>query len=415
MKVIIVTAVFPPESVVSSYTSAQIAEELIKKGHQVTVITAFPNRPSGRLYPGYSRKLFQRQRQTNGLEVIRCFATLSPKSRMGSRFLENVSFGITSGLATLGICKADVIYANTWAIFALGLLTLVARFRHIPLVTSVQDVYPEQLVFQGRIRSGGLIARCLSWMDKQVTQRASALIVISDSMANLLRNTRRIPDELIHIIPNWINGDSLVPNDPTGKQYRLDRGIASNAFVAVYAGNVAFAAGVETVIQSFALLRDVQNVHLLIAGEGSSMQACMQIANKMGTSKIQFHTPLPRHENSMILSAADVLILPTRGKVSLAAMPSKLISYMLAARPIIALALPESDLAHTIEQARCGWIIEPDKPELLAAKIREVIALTPTERESIGQCGRRYALANLTSEVCVPRVIKVLENVVSNV
>lgn len=411
MRVLIVSAVFPPESVVSSYTSAQIAEDLLQRGHQVTVITAFPNRPSGKLYPGYSRRLFQRQIQSNGLEMIRCFATLSPKSTMLSRFLENVSFGITSGMIVLGIPKPDVIYSNNWAIFASGLTAIVARLRGIPLVASIQDVYPEQLVFQGRIKSGGWIERCLYWVDKWIAQSASAIIVISDSMVDLLKNTRGVPADRVHVIPNWINNDSLVPDDPSGKRYRLERGIASEDFVVVYAGNIAFAAGVETIVQSFALLKDIQDTHLIVAGEGSSLQSCIQIADAMGNPRVWFHTPWPRDENSMVLSAADVLILPTRGKVSLAAMPSKLISYMLAARPIIALALPNSDLARTIKRAGCGWVIEPDNPETLANKIREVRALDLSERRRIGQCGRDYALAHLTRDVCVPKVIKLLESV----
>lgn len=410
MRVLIVSAVFPPESVVSSYTSAQIAEDLLKRGHQVTVITPFPNRPSGELYPGYSRRLFHKQNQDSGLEVIRCFATLSPKSSMFSRFLENISFGITSGLAMLGISKPDVIYSNNWPIFASGLTALVARLRGVPLVSSIQDIYPEQLVFQGRIESDHWIARCLHSIDKQIAQSSRAIIVISDSMADLLKNTRGVSANRVHVIPNWINSDLLVPDDPSGKRYRLERGIASEDFVVVYAGNIAFAAGVETIVQSFALLKDAQDTHLVVAGEGSNLQACMQIANAIGNPRVQFHTPWPRSENSMVLSAADVLILPTRGKVSLAAMPSKLISYMLAARPIIALALPDSDLARTIERAGCGWVIGPDNPEALAVKIQEVRTLGALERRRIGQCGRDYALANLTREVCVPKVIEILES-----
>ena len=77
----------------------------------------------------------------------------------------------------------------------------------------------------------------------------------------------------------------------------------------------------------------------------------------------------------MILGAADVLILPTRVRQSLVSVPSKLMSYMLAARPVIALALPQSDLAEVVERSGCGWIVEPDQPERLAALVSEVMLL----------------------------------------
>ena len=133
MRVLIVSPLFPPEPVVSSQTSAQIAHSLIERGHDVTVITAFPSRPAGKLFPGYSRRLFQRT-QESGFTLIRCFTFLSSKSSMVSRFLENISFGLTSGLSVLTAQKADVIYANTWPIFASGILSAVSRLRHIPMV-----------------------------------------------------------------------------------------------------------------------------------------------------------------------------------------------------------------------------------------------------------------------------------------
>lgn len=92
-------------------------------------------------------------------------------------------------------------------------------------------------------------------------------------------------------------------------------------------------------------------------------------------------------------------------------MPSRLISYTLAARPVIALALPQSDLARTVNGSRGGWVVEPDQPELLATKIREVKAVDPAERVRRGRAGQDFALANSTREVCLPKIIAILEKV----
>jgi glycosyltransferase involved in cell wall biosynthesis len=90
-------------------------------------------------------------------------------------------------------------------------------------------------------------------------------------------------------------------------------------------------------------------------------------------------------------------------------MPSKLISYMLAGRPIIAQALRDSDVARTIAEASCGWVVEPDHPQELAAMMQEAIALPTAERERRGRAGREYALKNLVRSANLPRVIAVLE------
>lgn len=409
MNIAIISAVFPPETVVSSQTSEQIAYGLLERGHQVRVIAPFPNRPAGKLYPGYSRKLFQQDDDPRGLKITRCFNIISSKSGMLSRFMENISFGVTGGLALLFGPKPNVIYSNTWPTFATGFLVALARLRNVPIVISVQDMYPEQLIAQNRIEANSWIARAILWAERHITNHAAAIVLISESLTHSYQVTRQAPPSRIYVIPNWVDSVSITPDDPESAVVRTRYAIPQDAFAAIYGGNVAFAAGVETVVEAFRSLNDAHDVHLLIAGEGASLDRCRQIAQDSANPRIRFHAPWPRAENSMILSAADVLILPTRGAVSLSAMPSKLITYMLAARPIIALALPQSDLAQVIQKAGCGWVIEPDQPQVLAEAVRRVKALSASERAQFGQAGRNFALSHMTQDVCLPKVIDLLE------
>src|SRR6202142_905746 len=131
MKVLIVSAVFPPETTVTALTSFQIAGELFRRGHQVTVLAPFPSRPDGELFKGYKRTLYRRENM--GFAVIRCFSFLSRKSCMGSRLLENIGFAITSSVRVLFAPKPDTIYLNSWAIFGSGLVSAAAWLRGIPL------------------------------------------------------------------------------------------------------------------------------------------------------------------------------------------------------------------------------------------------------------------------------------------
>lgn len=409
MRCLVVSPVFPPEPVVSSQTSAQVAEAMADHGHEVTVLTAFPSRPAGKLYPGYSRKPYQRQTERNGIEVVRCFSLISAESRMLSRFLENVSFGLTSGWIALTMRRPDVLYANTWPIFATGLLVLVARLRRIPLVMSVQDVYPESLVSQKRLRPDSPLVHLLRRIDTRIARSCHDVIVISESFATVYGEQRGVPREKLHLVPNWVDGRSVTPDADAGRRYRSERNLPADAFVAVYGGNVGVAAGVETVVEAFRSLGDLPQVRLIIAGGGSNLPACRELAEQVGGQRVVFHTPYLLEENSMVLGAADVLVLPTRGNQSMASVPSKLLAYMLAAKPIIAVALPRSDLADTIERSGCGWVVEPEAPDRLAAAIREVSGLSPAELARRGQAGREFALRNFTREACLPRVVEILE------
>ncbi len=409
MRVLVVTCVFPPEPVVSAQTSAQIAEELVQRGHRVTVLASFPSRPGGRLYPGFARQLFRREKDTAGFELIRCFAIPSSESRLLSRFLENLSFGLTCAAALLTVRRIDIIYANTWPIVATGLVALVARLRKIPLVISVQDVYPESMVSQGRIKPDALIARGIRWIDTLIVRACKAVIVISDSFSTIYRRDRGVSPNRVHVVPNWIKSDSVQPNNEPAGKFRKSLCVPQDAFVVAFGGNVGVAAGVETVVESFCYLKANKNLYLLIAGDGSNLGACRALAKSLGIERIRFHTPWLTEETSPVLGAADLLVLPTRGSQSLASVPSKLMSYMLAARPVMALAWPKTDLANMVEQSGCGWVIEPEQPVRLASKINDVLAIGTAERMRYGQAGRNFALKHLTREACLPTVIHLLE------
>jgi glycosyltransferase involved in cell wall biosynthesis len=411
MRVLLISCVFPPEPVVSGKTSVHIAQELVKRGHTVTVITSFPSKPAGKLYPGYSRRLLTREQAPEGFVLIRCFSFLSSKSNLSNRFMENLSFGLTSGVAVLFSMRPDVIYSNSWPVFATGVLFIVAKMRRIPFVISVQDVYPESLVSQGRVVSKNLFMNWLRWWDGVIARGSRAVIVISERFADLYREGRQVPKERVHVVPNW--GDEQVENIDAGRiiQFKKAKNIPENARVFVYGGNIGVAAGVETLVEAALKVQTAEVFRLLIAGAGSQLQACKDLAQGQVEGRAIFHSPWYPEETDLMLNLAEVLLLPTRGRQAYVSVPSKLISYWLAGKPVIALALPQSTLADFVEQSGGGWLVEADRPDLLAAMIQEVLGLSPAELRRRGEAGRDFAVRNLTRGICLPRVVNILEQV----
>jgi glycosyltransferase involved in cell wall biosynthesis/ribosomal protein S18 acetylase RimI-like enzyme len=323
--------------------------------------------------------------------------------------MENLSFGLTAGWIALTTRRPALIYSNSWPIIATGILSAVARLRGIRMVISIQDIYPESLISQGRLGSDHLVSRCMRWIDGIIARRSQKVIVISESFAEVYRRERGVDPSRLQVISNWADSGLVTPNDARASMFRAAKNIPQNAFVILYGGNVGTAAGVDTIIRAFHRLRDIEHLYLVIAGQGSSVTACRELVRELGCPRIIFHSPWAKDETSMVLASADVLILPTSGSQSLASLPSKLISYMLSARPIIANAHPRSDLGTIIEESTCGWVVKPDSPDLLATKIREVMTMDTLELIRRGEMGRAYALRNLTREVCLPKVIDVLE------
>jgi len=409
MKFCIVSCVFPPEPVVSSRTSEQIALALCARGHRVSIVTSFPHRPGGRIYPGYESRFYVKESSLNSYWVARLPSYFSPDSKMFGRFLENISFGISSGLAVLFSKRPDAIYANTWPLFAQGMVWLVCRLRRIPLVLSVQDIYPESLLIQDRLHHHrSLIFRILREMDRFVAQHSHAIILISEKFRQFYIRERGLAADKAITVPNWVDEIQEI-NASTDNDIRRHHRIPANAFLAVYGGNIGIASGIDKVIRAFEPLAEFENIYLLIAGDGPLLGQCRSIAQNQGNRRIIFHHPWRTDETSNLLGAADLLLLPTQGEQSLVSVPSKLISYMLSARPILALAHLESELAEVVLHSGCGWVIPPGDVHGFSNRIIEISALSKVILGKHGRAGRSFARRHYSMATNLPKIIDILE------
>jgi glycosyltransferase involved in cell wall biosynthesis len=409
MKVVLVSGVFPPEHTFSAQTGAQTAEELARRGYSVHVYAPFPNLPKGKLFDGYKRALYSTSTKNPGYTLTHCFSTFSKSSTMMSRFAMNLSFGISSGLRILFGKRPDVIYSNSWPIFASGIVAMVARLRQVPLILRVQDVYPESLESQRRVTSRGWAFRLLRRCDRMIARSSEQLLVISPVFQRLYVNDRGVAAKKVQVIPNWSSED-LIDADPfAALAFRRKLGIPTDAFVAVYAGNVGMASNAEMLVDALAKLKARTRIYLVIAGEGSQLGICRDEAGRQHLDRVIIHTPWKTEETGPVLQMADVLLLPTRGMQSLYSIPSKLITYLLSGRPVIAAVLPESDTANAILGCGAGWVVNPDSVDKMAEAIIAASTLSSERLSQMGSAGREYALQNLTDESNLPRVVEVLE------
>ncbi|HEX7831352.1 MAG TPA: glycosyltransferase family 4 protein [Thermoanaerobaculia bacterium] len=378
MKVAIVSCVYPPEPAVSARTSFEIAEALRDRGDDVTVICPFPNRPGGRVFDGF-RRAWRSVRDERGVRVERRWSTLSRSSTLISRFVENVTFGITSAIA-LRRAKPDIAYLNSWPLFATALAVLALG--KTPFVVSVQDVYPESLFVQRR--SGArVIGALLRRIDRWIAKRARAVIVLSRGFAEIYERDRGVAH--VHVIPNWIT-DDIAPDPEAGRAYRRERGIPDDAFLVVYGGNVGVAANVEQLIEATRTL----DVHLLIAGSGPRVAACRAISHE----RVHFEDPWPMSMTAAVLSAADLLALPTLGEQSFVSVPSKLLTYLLMDKPILAIAPQDSEIARVIADANAGRTVQDNIADAI--------------RTTRGGGGRKYVLREFSRDACLPRILELL-------
>jgi glycosyltransferase involved in cell wall biosynthesis len=406
MRIIVISCVYPPEPVVSSRTSADIASALAARGDEVTVIAPFPSRPGGVLHPGFRRRFLSRQR--GNPRLLRCFATVSRSSSLVSRLAENVSFGITSAVALAFAPRPDVIYSNSWPIFATALVRMVAAARRIPVVISVQDLYPESLILLGRMAPSSLFARVLRAIDGRISRGSRFVIAISNRFADVYRSSRGVDRQRLLVIPNWGEPTGVLDREAS-MRFRQRLGVAPDERLLVFGGNIGIAAGADRIVEAARLLGDDDRIRIMIAGGGSETERVRRMAAEVPNGRVIVHSPWPKEETSVLLGAADAFLLPTFGDQSMGSVPSKLISYFQSGRPVLAVALADSDLADTMRQAEAGWVVPPNEPGQFAAVLREISRMSAEALDEIGRAGQHYAQKNFSREECLPRVLDALD------
>jgi colanic acid biosynthesis glycosyl transferase WcaI len=274
---------------------------------------------------------------------------------------------------------------------------------------SVQDVYPESLSQQKRIGPRSLLFRILRALDTRIALSATALIVISDRFRETYTSNRGVPADRVHVLQNW--GETSAVNVDARGAYALRQkyGILDHTTLAVYEGNIGEATGVETAIKAFEYLWNDENICMLIAGAGSRLQACQALVEKKGLQdRVFFYTRWPKKDAGIVLGAADVLLLPTHGEQSLVSVPSKLVSYLLSGRPVLAMVLANSESAALIRAAKAGWVTPPGDPVGAASALKVIAASAREDLRAAGARGLDYALCHLTREANLPKTIQLL-------
>ncbi len=400
MRITFVAHVFPPEP----DPTAVMADELVRgweeAGHDVVVISPFPNRPIGVVYQGFRRKLVERSTHSRSRLFRVPTWLIGRKRKARDRILENASFGITSAIACAFTRRPDVLVLESWPILAYLPVLAVARARGIPVINYVQDVYPEAAIAGGIIGPDSAPARVLLALHRWVCRVSAANVVISEGMAEMLAATRGLPRERFTVVPNWLDLSTIRPHRGEST-FRSENGIGAADFVCMFAGTLGIASGVDVLVEVAELLRDEPGVRLVCVGEGLLKEKMAIAIERRGLANLQLLPFQPRERVSEVQSAADVMLLTTSPEMGVSSVPSKLVTYLAVGRPVICAADPDSDIARLVEGEALGATCAPGDAASLAAAIRRLAALSRAELEAMGTRSRATALRSYSREAAL--------------
>lgn len=396
MKIIFLTITYDPEP--GALRGLPLAKWLVKRGHEVKVLTTFPQYPIGKIYPGYKMKPWQWE-VMEGIPVLRVPIYPSHDYCGWRRALTYLSFMLTASvIGTPLIGPADVVYLYEPPPTN-GLASLLLKWlRGTPIVHHIADMWPETVLASGMVRGDGLkrlAEKVIGCWCRFLYDQAAVMTVLSPGFKRLLME-RGVPEEKIRVIYNWTDEDTFKPlprNEELGRELGLERG-----FNIIYAGNFGPMQGLDVVVAAAALLKDTPDLRFVLIGTGP-MEA--ELRAKIQEANLHNVVLLPRRqywEMPAINALADALLVHLRDFPFLhSTIPSKTQVALASGRPL--LMAVRGDAADIVADADAGEICEPDNPRALADAALRLWRLPRSVLEQKGDNGRRYYLEHLSLDI----------------
>lgn len=404
MRIAFVTQWFPPEP--GTLVAAAIARGLGERGHEVHVLTGFPNYPTGKLQPGYPLRPYRRDAFSSNVTVHRAALYPSHSASAAKRMLNYLSFGISaSWVARRRLPRPDVwLTYSSPATAALPALTVPRRLR-APSCLLIQDLWPDSVTESGFLnrRLGRFVETALHRFCDWTYRRSATIGIISPSMADLLVE-RGVDPGKIEFVPNWVDDAHLLPEDPPTEALRRSLNLPSGRLF-MYAGNIGELQGLGPLVEAFSACPDAT---LVLAGDGVARSSLQRSVASRGVGNVHFVPSQPVTRIGQFIAASDVQIVSLRdSRLLRATMPSKLQSCMAASRPILASAA--GDVAGLISDTGCGLAVPPGNVPAAIDAIRRLNDAPAETLLEMGRRGRVYYEANLSPEVGLVRLESLLD------
>jgi len=405
MKILAIEEGFPPE-LMSSHFALEFAQELEKRGYSMSVVTLFPRKHLLKKQVDIPKgKIFYWDSNYDNICVLRVFPQFRNASEWGRAieyFVSSIAL-LTGGLIISG--KKDIIHVGTPPLFVAFTACILASLRRTPIILRIWDIHPDALEKIGVIRNKFLIG-AMKIIERFVYRYVDHITVISQSYKNYLIH-EGVSEKKITMIPNWTRLESLQSTTSTNYEFRKDFGLEEK-FVVTYAGSLSWQNDLETIIKSANLLREHKGIFFVFCGDGIKKDSTMQMSKKLNLSNTLFIPPQPMEKYLKIISESDVCIVSYTKDFTSPALPARLPSILACAKSVIANLPFGSDTYDLVNNAECGFWVEPGNAKFLAAyvlKLNEDRGMN----KLFGLNGRKYAEKHLSIESCMNLYDEILQ------
>jgi colanic acid biosynthesis glycosyl transferase WcaI len=412
VKILYVSQYFSPEMGAPAARASELAQHWAQAGHEVSVLTGFPNHPTGVVpaeWRGRLRRLIYHEKIVN-VDVFRTWLWPLPNRKAHERMRNYASFCVSAALRGLFIPRPDVIIASSPQLLVGLSGWWIAFSKQVPFVFEVRDLWPESLTAVGVGDENSLLHHALAAVARFLYERSDRIVVVTPAFKQHLMRHWRVPAEKIAVVENGVETDLFAPA-PSAANHALRQELgAEGKFLVCYIGTMGMAHGLETLLDAaHQLQRQNSTAQFLLVGEGAEKERIKNLAQSRGLTNLRFLDQQPREKIPAFISASDAcLVLLKKTDVFKTVIPTKMLEFMSCARPVI-LGV-DGQARQIVEAAGADLIIEPENAEALVSAINQLSA----NRElgtALGQKGREYILQNFSRDYTARKYIDVLRSV----
>ncbi len=403
-KLLILTQYFPPEVGAPQNRLFELAIRLQQAGMQVTVLTAMPNYPQMRIHEAYIGKRYLKE-TIKGLEVHRGYIYVSASKAMLSRLVNYFSFVFSS--AWYGTFKVkgnyDFLLCESPPLF-LGIAALWLKARKkAKLIFNVSDLWPETAEKLGIVNNRLLLG--LSYKLEAYLYKCSVL-VSGQTQGICASIAERFPGKRTYWLPNGVDMNYYKAGDVLA-DWRKEQGFKEDDFIALYAGIIGYAQGLDVILKAAQLTRHLPHIRYILLGSGPEKERLIALKAQLNLNNVLFMEGVGKEKMPEIIAAIDIAIVPLkRLDIFRGAIPSKIFENLAMKKPVL-LGVDGEARSLFIDQGKCGWYFEPENHKQLA----ETLMLAEQQREQalqLGENGCNYVSNNFNRDTIAVNFYKEL-------
>ncbi len=392
---------FYPEFVSSAQMPFETAESFIKAGSKVDVICGYP-----REYVNKKRiplvEIYQ------GIRIIRVkYLQLNRKALWG-RIINYFSFVmvILARIFMLRNYQYIIVYSNPPI---LPIIAIIAKKIWKAKVVYVSyDVYPEIAIQTGTIIKDGAVSKIFEKINYFIFKNADKIVAISGDMKEFLCKNRSVSCEKVEVIPNWYKDKGIIGiKEKVNNKLFLD--IPTEAFVISYLGNMGTCQEMKTYFESIRKMKKEEHVHFVFAGHGNKLEKIKEIVKIEKLTNVHIYNFLQDKDYEDILKISNAFMVTLQEGLWGLCSPSKVCSYLMAGRPILAVMDIDMELAKDIKKMSCGFAVKNGESDELVHRIRQLINDTELCRE-MGKNSRKLYLDKYEKDICINQYLIMLNN-----